>query len=90
MAIAPSYCYDRKMDTFVGQVTLPQHEGIATKGLVFLLVGLSTRFKQVVAYHYSGNSTDGAVYDGILNELIILLEGINFNVNFITREFEAS
>ena len=86
MAIAPGYCYNRRTDSFTGKVTLPGHDGIATKGLAFLVVGLSTRFKQVVGYHFSGNSSNGEVYENILMELIHLLEGINLNVNFITSD----
>ena len=89
MAIAPGCSYDRKLDSFTGHVTLPRHEGTATKALVFLLVGVTSRFKQVVAYHFAANSTQGAVYDTILTELITLLEGINFNILFVTRKFET-
>ena len=89
MAVAPGCFYDKKLGSFTGHVTLPGHEGTATKALVFLLVGVSSRFKQVVAYHFAPSSTQGAVYDTILTELITLLEGINFNILFVTREFET-
>lgn len=44
---------------FFGDVTLP---GAATHACVFMLAGLTTRRKQIVAYDYIGNYTHGTVY----------------------------
>ena len=67
MAVKPNYQYDCRLDSMSGMVNLPNHSGIATHGLVFLLVGVSSRFKQIIAYYFSGNSTDGFVYGPILS-----------------------
>lgn len=41
-----------------GDVTLPGHTGVVTHASVFMLAGNTTRWRQVVAHHYSGNSTN--------------------------------
>ncbi|TRY72551.1 hypothetical protein TCAL_13647, partial [Tigriopus californicus] len=52
-ADSTSIDFDTKADMFVGYVTLTGHSGIATKCLVFQVNGLCTRFKQIVAYHFT-------------------------------------
>jgi hypothetical protein len=43
MSVKSSLDYDVKSDSFIGDVTLPHHEGIAKKALVYQLGGVSTR-----------------------------------------------
>lgn len=57
MFITEGYSYDVASKTFVGKVTLPQHSGTATHGLVFMLGGISSRWKQTVAYYFTGKYT---------------------------------
>ena len=45
---------DKSSGRVFGGVTLPGQSGVATHGLVFMLSGLAKRWKQTVAYHYSG------------------------------------
>lgn len=54
-SIKPSLDYDIKSVTFLGDVNLPDHDGQATKCLVFQLGGLAYRFKQIVGYFFTGN-----------------------------------
>ena len=61
MSITPSLELHLGSGRLFGDTTLPGHKGQATHALVFMLAGAMTRWKQVVAYHYSGNYTDGAV-----------------------------
>lgn len=70
MSITSSVEYDSRTGHFLGDVTLPSHSGPATHCLVFMLAGLVTRWKQPVAYHYTGNSTDGSVFADIVLEII--------------------
>ena len=55
MSIEATMEYDASSRTVLGGVTLPNHTGIATHGLVFMLSGICTRWKQTVAYYYTGN-----------------------------------
>jgi len=48
--------YDVASKSFIGNVTLPEHEGIANHGLVFMLGGISSRWKQTVAYYFTSDS----------------------------------
>lgn len=62
MQLTPGLQYDCTTKTVIGQTTLkgcklPSNDGIvtfATHGLVFMLAGLSTRWKQVIGYHFTG------------------------------------
>ncbi len=57
VSIKKSLDYDLKSDTFLGSITLPGHSGEAAKAFCFQLGGLSTRWKQAVGYHFTGNHT---------------------------------
>lgn len=56
MAITPSVELHTLTGKLYGDVTLPGHTGVATHACVFMLAGNTTRWKQVVAYHFSSNS----------------------------------
>src|SRR5277367_203178 len=51
--------FDPKGGSFVGSITVPNKDEVATHGLVFMLSGLTTRWKQTVAYHLTGKFTRG-------------------------------
>ena len=63
-----------------GNVTLPGHNGRATHACVFMLAGVTTRWKQVVAYHYSSNSTNGAVYQPIIIPIVEAAASVGLHV----------
>lgn len=54
MEIQPGIQYDRSSDGLLGFVDLPGHSGRAAKALVFMLAGLTVRWKQTVAYFMTG------------------------------------
>ncbi|XP_067122001.1 uncharacterized protein [Centruroides vittatus] len=66
MAIAQGVQYDQQGERFLCDVTLPEHEGYASQALVFVLGGITSRWKQTVAYFFSGNSCKGVVLHDIL------------------------
>jgi len=53
-AITPSNIFDVPLNKNVGNIILPNHEGTVTNVLVFMLGGISTRWKQTVAYYFTG------------------------------------
>lgn len=55
MSIDSKIEYDSSSGGVMGMVTLPGHSGPATHGLVFMLSGLCLRWKQTVAFYYTGN-----------------------------------
>ena len=55
MAIEPCTAqYDSASDEVLGRIDIPGHEGKATHALVFMLPGITTRWKQTVAYYMTG------------------------------------
>lgn len=70
MAITPSNVFDVSLNKNLGNITLPNHEGTATSALVFMLGGISTRWKQTVGYYFTGPSVNGTVYSEIIKKLI--------------------
>ncbi|XP_058816766.1 uncharacterized protein LOC131680055 [Topomyia yanbarensis] len=67
MAIAQGkdYCLNNKH--YFGDITLPNHSGAATHVLMLMLVGIRRRWKQIVAYHYTGSS----IANGCLRDIIV-------------------
>lgn len=54
MAITSSNIFDPSSKQYIGDVTLPQHKGIAKNALVVMLGGITSRWKQTIAYHFTG------------------------------------
>lgn len=86
MAVTPSVELHMLTGKLYGDVTLPGHTGVATHACVFMLAGNTTRWKQVVAYHYSGNSTDGAEYRPIIIDIIKRAASIGLHVLNVTTD----
>lgn len=61
MQLTSGLDFDPTQKVVIGQATAPlaNHAGnnlcLATHGLVVMLAGLSSRWKQVIAYHFSGS-----------------------------------
>jgi len=51
MSIAAGVEFDTRSGHFIGDVTLPDHTGVATHSSVFMLGRITTRWKQTVAYY---------------------------------------
>jgi hypothetical protein len=90
MSIKPSVELDNRSGCFLGNVTLPGHSGTATHSLVFMLAGITTRWKQTVAYYLTGNSTDGTVFADIVIKIITLCHSIGLNVAAVTSDMGSS
>ena len=82
--------YDASLGQIVGRATLPHHEGQATHGLVFMLGGLSSRWKQVIGYFLSSNRTDGTVLRPIVLEIVEAAARIGFHVCAVTSDMGSA
>lgn len=51
-----------------------------------MLVGIRSRWKQVIAYHFTGYSIQENKLQGIIHELVRLAEGIGFRVHFVVSD----
>ena len=89
MAITPCIEYDWSISEISGNATLPGHSGPATHGLVFMLGGLSSRWKQVVAYFLTGNKTDGSCFRSIILAIIEKAAAIGLHVCAVTSDMGA-
>jgi Transposase protein len=90
MSITASVDFDNRSGNLIGDVTLPGHTGIATHSLVFMLGGITTRWKQTVAYYFTGNSTDGSVFSTIVFEIIKRCHDIGINVAAVTSDMGSA
>lgn len=86
MAITPGNTYDSSLNKYYGNVTLPDHSGIATHVLVFMLGGVNTRWKQIVAYYFTGDSVNGAAFNDIIKKIFDKAVALGLNILSITSD----
>lgn len=70
MSITPGKKYDTAIHSFLGNVILPNHTDITTHGSVFMLVGLASRWKQIVGYFFTGDGFDGVFLKPIILQVL--------------------
>lgn len=90
LSLSPGVEYDASSGKLLGNVTLPQHTGRANHALVFMLGGISTRWKQTVAFHYTNLQTDGTVFRNIVLDIIHRAAAIGLHVKAVTCDMGAS
>ena len=88
MKIEAGVEYEPALRKWIGEVTLPEHEGVATHALVFMIAGISSnpRFKQTVAYYFSGDKTNGMVYGPIIGDILQAMKFVGLKVNFVSSD----
>lgn len=86
MAIMPKKSYDPSTERLIGDITFPNENGNATHDLVFMLVGIASRWKHVVGYHFTGNSFNSKTLKEIIFNIINKTENIGLHVNLITSD----
>lgn len=89
MSISQSVEYDTRSGRLLGSATLPGHSGKATHAMVFMLAGISTRWKQVVAYYFTGNSVFGSVMKPIVINIVNKASEIGLTVLTVTTDMGA-
>lgn len=60
-------------------MTLQNHEGGETH-VLFMLDGISTRWKQTIAYYFITDSVDGIVVERIIFEIVEIVEHLGLKV----------
>lgn len=90
MKLTPKLEFDNSADKFIGNITLPGHSGVADYALVFMLSGLSTRWKQTVAYFFTGEGTDGIVFKDLIINLIRKAESTGLKVVAVTSDMGSA
>lgn len=85
-AITPSKEYCTSSSKIVGYDTLSQLPVLACHVLVFLLSGITTSWKQIIAYHFIGDSVEGSKLGNVISEILVLSNQIGINVVNITSD----
>ncbi|KAH7959930.1 hypothetical protein HPB49_015134 [Dermacentor silvarum] len=75
MQISPGLDYDASIGSIIGQPTIglsnpALNDELASHALVFMFGGLTSRWKQAVAYHFTGSSFDAQQVNDCLFELV--------------------
>ncbi|KYN28500.1 hypothetical protein ALC57_02080 [Trachymyrmex cornetzi] len=78
MSITPKRSYNPSTASLIGNVTFPNHEGIATHAIVFMLVGICNRWKHIVGYHFTGNSFASKTLQKIIFQIIEKTEEMGY------------
>lgn len=86
MAITPGTSYDTSLKKYFGNVTLPDHSGLATHVLVFMLGGITSRWKQVVAYYFTSDSVNGDIFKNSIHQIFEKTEDLGLNILSITSD----
>jgi hypothetical protein len=89
MSLKPKIELDSSGKIF-GNVTLPGHTGLANHGLVFMVGGLTSRWKQTVAFHLTGQSVDGRVLKPIIIEILEETHKIGLKIVAINSDMGAA
>lgn len=91
MEISQGFDHDRSLDCLFGGTTLPESNvQVANHALVFMIGGLNTRWKQVIAYHFTGRSCDGALLKDLVFHLIELCYNISLRVLVVTSDMGSA
>ncbi|XP_018405222.1 PREDICTED: uncharacterized protein LOC108781667 [Cyphomyrmex costatus] len=90
MSIALDQKYDLSTGENIGNITLPNHSGLATHALVFMLAGIAHRWKQVVGYYYTGNIVDGSTFAPIILKIIERAEKIGLRVHSVISDMGSA
>lgn len=67
-------------------MTLPNHSGLATHLMVFMIVGVRQRWKQIVAYHFTGSSVKSGYLKDIVFEIVGRSEALGLRVHAVITD----
>lgn len=62
----------------------------ATHALVFMIAGISSRWKQIIAYYYTGDSVDSTKLKSIVCSIIEKAEKIGLHVHSVTSDMGSA
>ncbi|XP_075752306.1 uncharacterized protein LOC142818019 [Rhipicephalus microplus] len=91
MEIARGYELDRAEDVVLGGQTMPENpDEPAHHALVFMVGGLNTRWKQVIAYHFTGSHVEGSILKDYVMKIVQLCAEISLRIRVVTCDMGAS
>ncbi|XP_064479757.1 uncharacterized protein LOC135393192 [Ornithodoros turicata] len=95
MQLTPGLDYDSSTKTVIGYSSIRLSEKSsgaihATHGLVLMLAGLSSRWKQTVGYHFTGDSVSPAMLKEVIFTTIAKCEAIGLTVDAIISDMGSA
>lgn len=91
MEISQGYELDRAEDVVLGGTTLPENpDKPARHALVFMVGGLNQRWKQVIAYHFTGSCVDGRILKDYVMNIVRLCADISLRIRVVTSDMGSS
>lgn len=89
MAIEEIIRYDPASQQEMGKITLGDSEEMAKNGLVFMVAGIWSRWKQVVGYHLTGDSIAKGLLKPQILDIVQKAENIGLRIHFVTSDCGA-
>ena len=86
MSIKSALEYDVGDQVIRGNYTINPTDQLSSHGLVFMLAGIKSRWKQIICYHFTGASFEGKDVKNILIEIIHAANSIGLKVINITSD----
>lgn len=89
MSIVEGLQYDRGLDQMLGNITFPDEnmgQKPASKALVFMVAGVGGRWKQVVGFHFTGNSMNPNVLKEIVMDILQKCHNIGLHIMNLTTD----
>jgi len=76
ISISSGRNFDNSSQSYIGDVTFPEHTGIASHAMVFMLCGIACRWKQIIGYYFTGDGFNGAALQPIIIDILYKAESI--------------
>lgn len=87
MCITSGIFYDNSSKKCIGKVTLPDNnKQEACQALVIMLAGIASRWKQIVAYHFTTKTLKGVDLKDIVDNVIKKGENLGLRIYSITSD----
>lgn len=87
MSITPGIFYDNSSKKFIGKVTLPDNskqEGC--QALVIMRAGIASRWKQIVAYHFTTKTLKRVDLKDVVDNVIKKSKNLGLHIHSITSD----
>ena len=85
-AIQPKTEVDPNLHEALGHITLPNSEDLANKALAVMIRGISSTYKRIIAYHFTGSRTSAKDMQDFIMGCVENLEKIGLKVRILISD----
>lgn len=86
--------YDIATQSYIGGITIPlsksSRDENATHALIFMIVGISSKYKQIVRYDFTGNSIKADVFLDIVMSIVKRSWNVGLKCNALSSDMGGS